>query len=299
MSKICAKISGSGKDPQSYRVLLPLELQVYPPLDEMIREKIPYQADSSLEEGEWYYLVQFSNSEYALDFLKGQVDAEDSDFCEEDEIGKIEYLFLKDGETYYFQKVGKAKLMKKKRIFKDWNSDRFRYEDQAVEIVIQDLPDAVYDRNQDFLYFRKLSSITGIFKGIGQLYREATEQEVKEFLQSDFLCLTDGFDSKKVTIPVRKKIAAATDALKNLNDTEKERIFSYTREYCPDLNQEDGRFLIRSEPDLKAVLYGIEQRYYTTIVGNEHRIAKSVIHLEGQNGNSPPQEGNVEIEIRT
>ena len=35
-------------------------------------------------------------------------------------------------------------------------------------------------------------------------------------------------------------------------------------------------FHVESEDDLKKLLYGIEQRYYTTKVGNEKRLANSI-----------------------
>ena len=39
-------------------------------------------------------------------------------------------------------------------------------------------------------------------------------------------------------------------------------------------------FTIESENDLKSLLYGIEQRYYTTLLGNEKRLANSVTTIE-------------------
>ena len=38
-------------------------------------------------------------------------------------------------------------------------------------------------------------------------------------------------------------------------------------------------FDIGSEKELKELIYGIEQRYYTTEIGNEKRLANSVIKL--------------------
>jgi hypothetical protein len=42
---------------------------------------------------------------------------------------------------------------------------------------------------------------------------------------------------------------------------------------------ENQAFKIATEEDLKALLYGIEQRYFTTPVGNERRLANSIISL--------------------
>jgi hypothetical protein len=39
----------------------------------------------------------------------------------------------------------------------------------------------------------------------------------------------------------------------------------------------DTSFEVGTEDELKMLLYGIEQRFYTTIVGGEKRIANSVV----------------------
>jgi hypothetical protein len=41
-------------------------------------------------------------------------------------------------------------------------------------------------------------------------------------------------------------------------------------------DENDESFSISNEEDLKKLLYGIEQRYYTTKVGNEKRLANSI-----------------------
>jgi hypothetical protein len=48
-------------------------------------------------------------------------------------------------------------------------------EDEPI-IVINNFVDAIYKKEEDTLYFRKLTLITSIFKGIDTLYREATRQ---------------------------------------------------------------------------------------------------------------------------
>lgn len=72
-------------------------------------------------------------------------------------------------------------------------------------LVIKDIPDAVYIIKDDKLIFRTLSSISNIFKGIEDLYREATNTEVQQFLESDFIDLKEDFLSEKVSIPNRKE----------------------------------------------------------------------------------------------
>ena len=64
-----------------------------------------------------------------------------------------------------------------------------------------------------------------------------------------------------------------------MGQEDRANIFDYIGEYCPELRTEDDTFSVGSEEDLKMVLFGIEQRFYTTPVGGKKRIANSVIAM--------------------
>lgn len=155
----------------------------------------------------------------------------------------------------------------------------FTYKTDCAEIVIRDLPDAIYDKTTDSLYFRRLESITGIFRGIDMLYREATQEETDTFLANDFISLKDDYSSNKVKTANRKRIALAAKTLSELDESDRKNIFKYIGDYCPDLKVSENAFEVGSENELKMLLYGIEQRFYTTPVGGEKRIANSIIAL--------------------
>ena len=70
------------------------------------------------------------------------------------------------------------------------------------------------------------------------------------------------------------------DTLVKLNKTEKKELFIYTNDYFPGLKYNGKSFEINNEEDLKKLLYGIEQRCYTTPITNEKRVANSVYKLE-------------------
>ncbi len=125
-----------------------------------------------------------------------------------------------------------------------------------------------------------METIVGIFKRIDELYREATDGETEEFLKNDFVVLRNEYDASKVKTANRKRIALAMKTLSALNTEEKRNIFQYIGEYCPDLKTEKNAFLVGNEDELKMVLFGIEQRFYTTPVGDEKRIANSVILMK-------------------
>ena len=80
-------------------------------------------------------------------------------------------------------------------------------------------------------------------------------------------------------MPNRKRIASAMDRLADYSAAERGEIFNYIHEYCPAVNFENGQFSISSEDDLKYVLFGLDERYYTTKLSNEKRLANSVISM--------------------
>lgn len=53
-----------------------------------------------------------------------------------------------------------------------------------------------------------------------------------------------------------------------------------TNNYFPHLRFNGTSFEVRNEEDLKNLLYGIEQRFYTTVATYEKRCASAVYSLE-------------------
>jgi hypothetical protein len=69
------------------------------------------------------------------------------------------------------------------------------------------------------------------------------------------------------------------ETLKEFTPRQKSTIYSYIKEYCSEklsFDEDDSKFKIKNEDELKHLLWGIEQRYYTTPVGKEKRVANSV-----------------------
>src|SRR5690606_21072678 len=113
------------------------------------------------------------------------------------------------------------------------------------------------------------------------LYKEATDEETENFLDNEFIRLSNGYSKDNVKSANRKRIAMAMETLSNLQQEEREQIHTYIRDYCPDLNFSDAEntFEVGSEDNLKNLIFGIEQRFYTTLVGGEKRVANSISKL--------------------
>ncbi|ENX8963943.1 hypothetical protein DD189_11680, partial [Neisseria gonorrhoeae] len=196
---------------------------------------------------------------------------------EEINIEKLKYLVSCTNDALFFQKITSSLLLKKKHLLTICRNGAKLCEPQDL-LVIKDIPDAVYIIKDDKLIFRTLSSISNIFKGIEDLYREATNTEVQQFLESDFIDLKEDFLSEKVSIPNRKRIALVQDRLNNMTLDQRQELLNYLAEYNNILkfNADGSRVEISTDVQLKHLLYGIDERYYTTALGKEKRLANSV-----------------------
>ena len=228
-----------------------------------------------MEEGEWFSVQNASSQEYKINLLTTEQCTVDFDAMNRSEFGSVDFVFTEIDNLLCFQNVSKARLVSKKCIL--CLGEDFEYKADRREIVINTIPDAIYNKNTDVLYFKRLESITSIFRGIDQLYKEATEEETTQFLANDFIQLKQDYNASKVKTANRKRIALAQKTLESLDADSKRNIFTYIGEYCPELKVSETSFEVGDEEELKMLLYGIEQRFYTTIVGGEKRIANSVV----------------------
>lgn len=279
MNQVYVKVRLRGKA-NKYRKLLSTDENLYCSPDELIESSCPYTPGATLETGEWFKISEFSEKAFSIEITQKDYETVDYDSLQKAEYSQVDYLFAKIDDNLFFQNISKSKLVKKKGIL--GFGEGYRYERETAILFINEYPDAIYIPAEDALYFQRLEPIASIFGGISELYREATEHEVEEFLQNDFIDLTDGFESSKVKVANRKRIAMAMDTLSKMHDDDKKQIFAYICDYCPDIVTPEQKFKVGSEENLKMVLFGIEQRFYTTLVGGEKRIANSVVPLQAQ-----------------
>lgn len=272
MDHLIAKVRQRGK--QKYCKLVS-EQQIY---EIRIEDPIDYSPATLIEEEQWYRIQKFSKKDYCIDLLKKTWDSTKYEQINAIEIEKIEYICAYQAQNdYCFQRVYKSNIIKNKWIL-HFGEDVELSENKSI-ITINEQPDAIYKKDQDCLYFRKLNAITAIFHGIDAIYREATREEVDEFLSEPFIDLDYGYTADNVGVANRRRIALAMETLKGMNQKQRKDIFQYTNEYYPGLQYDGKKFKISKEDDLKTLLYGIEQRYYTTPITNERRCANSVTKI--------------------
>lgn len=284
MNFLIAKIRERRQRDPKYWKLLSIEEDLYTVDPSM--PHVPYNPATNLDEDEWFSLDSFSQHTFFLPFLKDEFNSSAYLQFREQDFSKLDFLFSYqgNGNFFCFQNITKSQLVRKKCIYLDgifFSINReYVYSADSKSIPIHSIPDAIYQKDIDRLYFKRLSSITSIFDGISVLFREATNEETQEFLNNPMISLENGFNASNVKTPNRKRIALAMQTLSRFDDREMNELFTYIRQYCNDLRVVDERaFVIGSEDQLKALLYGIEQRYYTTPVDQEKRLANSVVSL--------------------
>ena len=275
MHQVLAKIKGNGKK-KLFKLLSNHTL-----FDDDLQgvNFVQFIPDHNLDEDSWFKIDDFSQQPYCIDLVKNDFVSSEYDDLDKDQFSNIAYLCAIQGNDFYFQKITPSLYVTKKWIA---FGEVAELESNSRRLVVNTIPDAIYQKNIDRLIFRNLATISSIFKGIDELFKEATQEELESFLNVSFVELSGDYAVEKVSKPNRKRVALANSTLALMQAEDKEYMFSYITSYCKEtlkFDTENKKFEINSDEELKLLLYGIEQRFYTTQIGNEKRLANSVQKL--------------------
>jgi len=272
MDHVLAKVKGNGK--KKFFKLLSDQALFNVPLQSL--DFVEYNPDHNLDEDSWFKIEQFSQQPYCIDLLKKDFVSSEYDDLTKKQFPDIAYLCAVQGSHYYFQKITPSLFVTKRMIA---FGEIAELENDGRRIVVNAMPDAIYQKDDDTLLFRNLATISSIFAGIDGLYKEATKEEVEAFLDNSFVELSNGYGVEKVSKPNRKRVALAMSTLAEMPDEDRNQMLLYIHSYCEEklkFDAENNKFKIKSDQELKFLLYGIEQRFYTTPIGKEKRMANSV-----------------------
>lgn len=273
MSYLMVKLKGE----ENHKKILKLDEDnsLFPAYDTTYTQE--YDPKYILDEEECFTLNRFSERSYFIDILKRDFSDVEYNTLTEIKESKIEFILWIDESSYYFQRVTPSQIVERKFL----NFNRNQLIEDGPSLVIKDKADAFYDKESDVLYFKNLNAIKGIFPGIDYLFREATEEEVKVFLNQDFIKLDNHYGVDSVKTYNRKRIALVNSLLNQMDKNQLDSTLEYVRKYCNDLKFDDNdqKFILESEGDLKSLVFGIDQRFYTTEVSREKRLANSVTKL--------------------
>lgn len=241
-----------------------------------------YDDEYKLEAEQWFVVEEFNQKNYCPDLLRNPFDPTAYDVLPRNQYPKLDYVLAvqTDHRLFCFQKITSSKVLQKRMLSFSMNEDPALL-DAGYLIVLSEVPDAIYDAATHQLYFRNLSAITTIFKGIDELYREATDEETQAFMETELLQVAPEYTIDKVKKANRQRIKAAMEKYNAFTPEQKQAIPPYLRSYCPTLTFDEatGRFQISNEKELTELLNGLNQRYYTTEIDGERRLANSVTRL--------------------
>ncbi|MEG2018248.1 MAG: hypothetical protein RR128_07305 [Clostridium sp.] len=126
-------------------------------LPEDIDTFIPYDPSHNLDEDSWFGINNFSEKEYCLDCLKESFSSTTYNLLKNEEANNLDFMFsYQNGDQYFFQKISKSQLLNRKTISV---GDRFEYNENSKNIVVNSMCDALYLKSRDTLYFKKLDKL--------------------------------------------------------------------------------------------------------------------------------------------
>lgn len=231
-----------------------------------------YKADDD----QWLTISKFSTTAYADAGLGSVINTLDMTQLKPAQVADIRFLCVVQGPYRLYQRLPPANIIRKKFIEV---SGQFSLAEDKQIIVFNTKPDAIHNVENDTLYFTDFSRLKYFFSKIEELYREATNDEVISFLNEDIINVVAPFDSGAVTKPNRRRIALVKEKISRFSKQQVEHLMQDFPNYIGDVKIENGAFVINNDNDLKLAIYCMEERFYTTPVSSERRLANSVLKI--------------------
>jgi len=230
------------------------------------------------DDEEWLKIEAFSQTAYADHALLEDINTVDMPQLTPAQASDVRFLCIIQGTHRLFQRVSASNIIKRKFIE---ISGQFSVVEDRKVIILNNRPDAVHDLASDDLYFTDFSKLKSFFSKIEEIYREATDVEVTEFLGNEIFNISGEFVVGKVSKPNRKRIAQLKDKMNAFTPQQIEHLMQDFSSYSTNVKIENGAFQIASDHDLKLAIYCIEERFYTTPVTAEKRLANSILQVGG------------------
>lgn len=276
MNTLLAYKSGDG----FYKVLTQTD-DIYDSASLVFDHNCEFSEGADLDDDEWFKLSDFDQKDYFLPILGRNIASAEFSQLSENDYDKLGYLMAvqDNGNTYCFQKLTNQSILRRKLLqFSQMPVIR----KLTKTILLESLPHAVYKKDEKCLFFKRLSTITSVIPGIEALYREATEEEANAFLSEPFLDSSGQIGVDKISSANLKRLHSASQKLSTLTLKKKERILEYIHKYNKNIPYDEisKKFTISNNTDLQYFLWGVEERYYSTITNRERRVARSILKLQ-------------------
>lgn len=243
-------------------------------LDSIVKKN--YSNRARLKKHEWFILENISTKTCCLNILKnykGDAEYSQIDSSILKALNKLEYIcWVEDNNNFFIQKITSGKCIVKAKAI----NRTFEVIDVEPFIKIEEIPDAIYIKNEDVLLFKSVSKIKSIFVGIEEISKTATKEEINSFMQNPILNLNFSFDSEKFDNKTLEQIHYAHNFFSNMDEQKKSALMQYIKDNKPEILEGD-LIKIENEKDLQYALDSIQQNFYTTPITGEKRIVDTII----------------------
>lgn len=237
-----------------------------------LSEAIIYDPNNTMAH-QWFKITNFSENNSFMNVFCDNFDAANLVSINRDNYSNIEFIAFYSEGKYYIQKVTNSTYLTKNMI--SLTGDIVNYETRSNAIFINNVPNCIYDVTIDCLFFMDISKAYAIFKHLKNDFKEATNDEVQTFLDLDLIDCID-FNVDKVGITNRKTISRLLSIYNNYTLDQKQTLKAYIKESLGDVlvyNQENQKFSINKDCELRLLLYGIQQRFYRPPLNSEVQVA--------------------------
>lgn len=245
-----------------------------------------FQPDYTLDTSEWFY-VHLNDEDKAQmigPYLPAAISTADANNIVSNQYKELTTLYLVSNDNQeklkiIFNRVFDKFHIESKTFLKFINSNEATVTKEKDVIEFNNSIDAYWDGGTSKLYFKSYSTIKPLFKGLEKFYRIATSEEVGSFINSEFFKVEKSFKSETLGERALKHIASIIDAKSiNLSDlTIRTKYNEYAKGYSESgfSISDDGKFILTKTSDLTHVINLLQEKYYTSQITNEKRVANS------------------------
>ena len=235
-------------------------------------EAVSFAPSHKLEDNEWFSINNFSTKFFFSEQCRADFSSTSLNQIDNNDYNKISVIAVFQNEQKHYQRLTPSLFVGKKTTLDYSGAPKIVKHRNQIEIRKES--DAVYLSNSDILYFKTIGKLKIIFPGIEVLHREATQDEVNAFIANDFITLS-GITNTSIGEQNRKRIADIGTKYNNLSDEKKEKLIASARKNTK-VERDGDSFVVKSETDLKKLLYAMDQRYYYADIFEENRVANSI-----------------------
>jgi hypothetical protein len=266
MSELIGKVQGA------YKNILNQEANIISDLDIEAIDAIDFTPSDKLDGDEWFRLTNFSQRNFYIDQCNANFSTASLNQIANNDYRRISAIGIIQNGQRHFQRITPSLFVSQKTILDYSGAPQIVEHRNQIEIRSQS--DAVYVAASNTLYFKTIGKLKLVFPGIEELHREATQDEVDAFVGNDFIVL-DGVEATSIGVLNRKRIADIGVKYNGLTDEKKNLLIAYARQKAG-VAIENDTFKVKSETDLKNVLYAMDQRYYYADIYEENRVASAI-----------------------